>query len=262
MEQTVIQELLKQKLLEGRFQNPSYSLRSLAKRIGLSSSAVSEIINGKRRISVKLAARIIERLTLDHREREQILARFTEQAQARPVLNPAALHKLKSCDRQQALRLEEDKYHLIADWYHFAILSLLETKNAKSNPHWIAERLSLPVKQVHDAVERLVRLEMLKREGTRLVLTQASFTTTDHIRSLALQRAHTQNMELGKEVLEIAVELRDFTAVTMAIDVDLLPEAKNLIRKFRDRMMTFLEQGNQREVYKLCIQLIPLSGRR
>ena len=45
----------------------------------------------------------------------------------------------------------------------------------------------------------------------------------------------------------------------MAIDPENLGEAKNMIKSFRKRLSKKLESGNKKEVYKLAIQLFPLS---
>ena len=66
---------------------------------------------------------------------------------------------------------------------------------------------------------------------------------------------------MGKHKLkEIGVELRDFSAMTIALDLEKLPEAKTIIREFRQKMGTLLRNGNKTEVYQLAIQLYPLSN--
>ena len=49
------------------------------------------------------------------------------------------------------------------------------------------------------------------------------------------------------------------TSMTMAIDVDRLPEAREVITKFRRELCALLENGEQTRVYNLGIQLYPVS---
>lgn len=49
------------------------------------------------------------------------------------------------------------------------------------------------------------------------------------------------------------------SAFAWIVDLDLLPEAKELIRSFRRKLVEFLESSEKEEVYKLNIQLFPLS---
>jgi hypothetical protein len=55
------------------------------------------------------------------------------------------------------------------------------------------------------------------------------------------------------------VEKRDFTAVTVAVNPKNLSTAKELIRKFQDELCDQLEAGRCTEVYRLSVQLFPLT---
>ena len=59
---------------------------------------------------------------------------------------------------------------------------------------------------------------------------------------------------------EIEVELRDFSSMTASIDLDQLPEAKTIIREFRQKMASLLRNGsNKTDVYQLAIQFYPVT---
>jgi uncharacterized protein (TIGR02147 family) len=246
MEQVAVRKLLLEELTRRRLKNRAYTLRSFAKHLDVSPAAVSEILNGKRRITKKMASRVAARLGLDPEKNDSIIRLFQDS-------------KNRSADRSQ--KLSTDQFQIVADWYHFAILSLLEIEGAKAEPTWISRRLGISIREATSALERLERLSMLRRDMRgRLRLTGTQFTTTDEISSVALRRSHALDLELAAASLdEDPLELRDFTAITMAIDPNNLPDAKKLIREFRDRLSQFMETGNKRSVYKFCMQLIPLS---
>jgi uncharacterized protein (TIGR02147 family) len=258
-EQVAIQRLLSRKLTEARIKNAAYSLRAFSRKLGVSSSAVSEIMNGKRTISAKLAERIVTRLSLDPKEAETVLSLFPKKRKNFRA-NGGMPQGLPAGEIKKMLQLSVDEFHAISDWYHFAILSLLETRGAKSDSAWIAKRLGISIRDASSALERMERLDLLKWENGKIALTGKSFQTTDDVNNLALRKTHAQNLELAKAALEIDdLGIRDFTAMTMAIDPKKIPEAKKLIREFRDRLCGFLEQGEKKEVYKFSVQLIPLS---
>jgi uncharacterized protein (TIGR02147 family) len=262
-EQVAFQKILEAKLSDARAKNPSYSLRSFSRRVGMSSSALSEILNGKRLVSRKLAERVAYRLLLTPEEVQGLLALFPAKRRRSSTESLTGLGVVGDTQKmRQALQLTADQFNTIADWYHFGILSLLETEGAKSEPQWISRRLGVPVRNVAQALERLERLGMLKRDDSgQLMLTGQSFTTSDGVPSLALRRAHAQNLELARNALDDEnIDRRDFTAITMAIDPAKLPQARALIRQFRDQLSNFLEADTKTEVYKLCVQLIPLSN--
>ena len=52
---------------------------------------------------------------------------------------------------------------------------------------------------------------------------------------------------------------RDYSTMTMAIDPTKLPEAKERLTRFRRDLCEFLEDGDQREVYCLALQLFAMS---
>jgi uncharacterized protein (TIGR02147 family) len=137
----------------------------------------------------------------------------------------------------------------------------MRTRNFTSNPNWIAKRLGISVSEVKDALERLTRLGLIHvNDRGDLVRGKAKFRTTDDVVNLSLRQAHSDNLELARNSLaRDSVDQRDFTAATMAIDPKKLPEAKERIRKFQDDLAELLESGSQTEVYKICIQLFPLT---
>ncbi len=159
------------------------------------------------------------------------------------------------------LQLNHDQYSTIAEWHHFAILSLAETTDFKSEENWIAQRLRLNKTKVNSALNRLLRLGLLEKHSNgELVPTGLSYATPDEVRDMSVRRAHFQNLELARNSLERDdISVRDFGAMTMAIDPDLLPEAKRRIREFRQELSQFLESGQKQSVYKICMQLFPLT---
>lgn len=239
-----LQKLLQESFSKGRIKNPSYSVRAFAKKLGLSHSAVSEIMNGKRRVGVKVARRLADSLLIEPEDQEKL---FVED-------------KLPNQASKTYFTLQADQYKVVADWSHFAILSLAETKGFKFNTNWIAKRLSLSPQDIEAALQRLSRLGMIEITGGKLKLTGKAFSSPDGIPSSAVRSTHHTLLELAQNSLERdSIDKRDFTAITMAIDPAKLSEARDRIRKFRDELCRDLESGTQKEVYSLNFQLFPLS---
>lgn len=252
--QIEIQRRLREQWSERRLKNPAFSLRAFAKLLKIPPSALSEVMNGHRHITPRMAAIVADRLCLDPAEHAQ----FIELARSQKV--PAAKRAPKQTLKSR-MSLDVDEYRLVFDWYHFAILSLAETEAFDSSVDAIASRLGLTKRVVETALSRLERLEMISRAADgSWTLTGRSFSSPDEVREAALRGAHAQNLELAKNSLEQHdIVERDFGAMTMAIDPDLLPEAKKRIRAFRRELCELLESGRKKRVYKLCTQLFPLS---
>jgi uncharacterized protein (TIGR02147 family) len=241
-------ETLRREFIRRKERNPNYSLRSFARLLKVSPGALSQWLASKRPITIKQATKISSRLGFDPAETNAFLQQLT-------VRKPGF--------DETSFQVSEDVFSIVADWYHFAILSLMETTDFVESPRWIASRLGISVVEVQQALERLERMRLTRRENGILRPSHANLTTTHDIPSAAVRKSHRQNLEHAQMALEeVAVELRDISLITMAIDSSKLPEAKERIRAFRRSMSEFLESGKRDQVYTLSIQLIPKTTYR
>lgn len=248
-----VRDLLTMEFLGFQAKNPHYSMRAYSKKVGLAQSAISEIIGRQRKITAKMALKIMTGLNLSPDKITEVLAAYNSKKSPTELQN-SPLQKFKT--------LNIDQFHIISDWYHFAILSLAETKNFKSDPVWIAKRLGIAEAQAEKAISRLLRLEMLERDpkSKKLKATGIQYQVDPGIATAALKKACRENLDLSSEALESTrFEERDFTAMTLCFDPDRMVEAKRLIKSFRAKFMQQMESKQKKEVYKLCVQLFPLT---
>lgn len=241
--------LLLKKFEEGKQKNARWSQRAFAGKLGLSSGALSEILKGKRVLSSQLKKKISAKLQLSPLEESDF---FSEE-----------LPDHLKTQRLEYYKISNDQFHLISDWWHFAILNLVNTKDFKPSVSWIAERLQLSPKIIEDAWQRLFRLQLLKKEGKKILRTYKRIETSDDLVNLSIQKAHIHDLPLiEKSILEVPTELRDHTSITMVIKKKSIAKAKELIRLFQDRFseeveVTDSEQGE--EVYKLSVAFFPIT---
>jgi uncharacterized protein (TIGR02147 family) len=224
-------------LLERCRQNPKYSLRAFARSLNLEPSLLSKLLSGKRAVTPKMAARLTDRLGL---------------APAGATVGSADDFRL----------LAEDQFRLISEWYHFAILELLQVSGFAFTERNISRALGVSVIEARDAMERLERLGLIGLErGRWRLLRQRNSTVGSAPSSAALRRQQRQLLEKAIDALEeVDPSLRDQSAITMAIDRRRLPAAKEKIKAFRRELCAFLEGGASRqEVYVLSLSLFPVS---
>jgi len=161
---------------------------------------------------------------------------------------------------QQELKLSTDQFHLISDWWHFAILNLTLTKGFKPQVSWIARRLGLPIKIVGDAWERLFRLEYLEKKGEKVVRRHPHMSTSDGLFDLSIQKAHLEDLKLiEKSLFDVPLRLRDNFSQTMPINKKDLSKAKELLRIFHDQFAANIEAPGGDEVYRLSFAFFPLT---
>src|SRR5262249_24060413 len=157
-----------------------------------------------------------------------------------------------------------DAFDLISDWCHFAILELAKVRGFRSEPKWIAKKLSLSPLEVNLAVARLVRLGLLsKTEKGEIAATGKGFNTflQEGFTSAAMKGLQIRFLELAMEnIRSPPYELRDNTGMTMAIRRSDLPAVKREIKEFRRRLSAILEAGSGHdEVYQLSVAFFPLT---
>jgi len=244
--QKELREFLQDALTQGRLRNPSFSLRALALKAGLSPAALSEILSGKRKVTTERAAKILNKMNVSPEKTELILKSLGSHG------------NLKHTQQQLSI----DQFYLVADWYHFAILSLAETVGFNDSPDWISNRLNIPIPTVIKAMERLERLGALKQDHSgHYIASGAQLTTPDEIAHRGLKQQHAEILELCKNSLDQhSLQERDFLGVTMTMDPKDIPIAKKLLREFVQKFCNKIENGEKKEVYRLNLQLIPLSN--
>jgi len=253
-DQIALQTKLRSHFLALQQKNPSFSLRAFALKLQLNPSALSEILNGKRKVSRQMAEKILSQMGTDPKEQSKILSLFQKSSRLE-------IQEDTTQDRKY-LELKSDQFQLISKWYHFAILSLVETKGFQASPLWIAKRLGLKMVETEQALDRLERLGFIQwsRRQKKITLTHAQLDTTNDVADPAIRQSHFEDLHLSTRALDqVNVMDRDFSSLTIAIDKSKLPAAKKMIREFQDRLCAFLETGTQDEVYKLNFHVLPLT---
>ena len=240
-------EHLQKTFAERTRSNPQYSLRAYARSLQIDSSTLSAILRRKRPLSAKMAQRLIARLDINDPSKTQMLL----------------LGTLGATDGDLAPKYTEldlAASEVISSWEHFAIMALLQCDRFRADYRTISRRLNIPIALVIEALHRLEKLGLVKNESSTWVLTGKNLATPQNVPNVNLRKTLRQNIEKALESLERdPVEVRDVSGMTMAIDAKKLPEAKKLIQDFRRRLSVFLEHGSKNSVYRLNIQLFPLT---
>jgi len=228
--------------------NSNYSLRAFARDLEIHSGTLSSILNQRRAVGAKTLAHIMKRLPLSATEKKKILS---------------ALMMPSTVASEKPYLVDEEVLSVIKDWEHYAILAYLQLNKGKQSPGDIAKALRVPQAKFLRAVTNLEKTGLLKREGNLLKGTHNSLGTTRGIPSPALREAHVQYIEKAKSALtDFSVNERDITGTTMAVSSKNLPKAKELIRQFRAELSELLEQGETDDVFRLNIQLFPLTHKK
>lgn len=255
-------DFLKREFLLRQQGNPRYSLRRFAKDLGLSHPFLSQVLNGRKKLSEE-RAREIAQLTNWNRARQ---IDFIKLVRADLCPSDAERKKILSgikTSSQAFTRFESlalDRFRLISDWYHFAIAEMTTIQSIATDPEAIAGRFGLTPLLAAKAIERLLDSQLLERDATGRLKKSVGNYTTGNIPSSAIRRYHRSMLNKAHAAIETQDPIdRDFSGLTMAIDPKNIPKAKKMIADFRRELMTTLESGNPSAVYHFSAQLFRLD---
>ncbi len=177
-----------------------------------------------------------------------------------------------SLEEQQSRResnkykdLDYDRFSALAKWYHMPILALVSTKNFKNNPSWIARRLGITTDEAREGLERLIRLGILISDDNGSLKAADDRVELSPKRSeSAVREHHSQMMKRAEETMRTQTDdeswkKRDISSLSMAIDPERIPEAKALLKRFKEDLTSLVTEGNVKEVYQFNVQLFPLT---
>jgi len=250
-----IVEIIKKELEDKLENNPSYSLRAFAKYLGISPASLSRILSGQMKVTPKVFQVIASKLNLTPIQHSHIMKGLQLKKQQGNIRN---------IEHRGMNSIEMEKFNLIADWYHYAILHMCSLEEFKKDPKWIAKRLGVSDSElIKEAIERLLEYKMMAIDEDQNFYKTDQFTVVldYNFSSIAMRERQKQILALSASKIDIVpISLRDHSTLTIPVDVSLLPEIKDRIKKFRRTLGNYIIKNNENstQVYELQISFFPL----
>lgn len=244
--------------------HPHFSLRAWAQQMGFKGHAsLLFLLNGRREVKPIHVEKIVKGLKLNFEEESyfknlvHLNSSDTEESRKYfksqlDLISPAKQHS----------EIEIDRFRLVADWYHMAILEMTRLKDFKSEARWISEKLlfSVPVFRIEEAIQRLINLKLLKLENGQLVKTNERLTTAKDRASESIREHHRQVLKNAIEATETqTVDERFFNSFALTVDSKTLPEAKELALKFREDLTKLMEKNGGDTTYQVSLQIFKVT---
>lgn len=254
---TDYRQLIRTELIARVKRNPTYSGRAFARDLKISNAFLSQVISGRRSLSEEKGIQIARTLAWDHGKTDLFVKLIRLDQCKDPTMRSFLYQEIK--EEEPFLDLEIEKFELVSNWIHFAILELTQVRGFKSNSKWISQRLGITKAEADDAVDRLLIMGLLAKQGEKIVLVKSS--AVRDVPSTAVRQFHKAHLEKAIVALEEqAYDRRNFSGITMAINPKQIPLAAEMIKKFRRKLMKVLEEGDKTLVYHLSLQLYQLDS--
>jgi uncharacterized protein (TIGR02147 family) len=244
--------LLQRELARRCRDNPGYSLRAFAKFLDIDHATLSQLLRGRRRLTLETIDRLGERLGLSDGTLE-------DYRRAQPVVEAAAAG-MTSLDVQQ---LAQDTAKVVTEPHHLVLLELTHLEEFQADSRWIARVLDVSVDEVNMAVSRLARLGMLEMAApTRWIDRSGDLAAgIDGFASAAMQALVTRLREPSLAASRGMPQSRvHYHWTTFAFDSGQLPAVIALVTRCRTELAALLERSRRRDdVYQLDVCLFPLT---
>lgn len=267
--------------LERKTKNPQYSLNAFARDLELSSSQVSRLLSGSRAFTLRQVFHITSILNLNEADTQSLIVEVIKKSNQNAKIpkhvrdqfmkeSPAAEGAAAanpgfySSTNLMYLQYEVERFKSISQWYHLAILNLTYTKNFKSDPQHIAERLGITHVEAMEAIDRLLHLGLLRRdEQGNLKKTSDSLYIKTMRSESALRKFHEDMIEKAKNELKKTDDAdfknRLINSVTFACSAEHMEALKELTNRFHEQVLAITKAGPHEEIYQLNCQLFALT---
>ncbi len=250
-------EILKSQLEERVRLNAAYSLRAFARDLRVSPASLSAVLVGRQNLSPLKAQSIAQRLPLTLVEREQFIASATALGSRSPAVRTLAKKTLdQSLPAKKNRILQEDVFRLISDWHHLTLVKILELNPTATIPE-LALQLETDVLTVRQALARLLRLKIIKRQAKAYQVLDKGLYFSSKVPSSAIRKYHQQMILRALAALvQQPIDERYFETHVFTIALKDMSKAAERIRKFiQDFVQEFGASPYADQVYALSTQL-------
>lgn len=183
-----------------RHKNPRYSIRAFARDLGLSPSHLSEFLAGKTNLSSDKAVSLAERLRLDGRHKEHWCDLILIHSKLRPEREAARIRIRRRIEGDTS-SLSDATFKTISEWQHFAILAYFGACQSLTVQD-LSQRMGLTVAKIKQAVDRLVRLNLLQKTDMGYRATDDHSFAGNTVPSEAIRESHKQVLRKAIQALD------------------------------------------------------------
>ncbi|MGE0763132.1 MAG: TIGR02147 family protein [Bdellovibrionales bacterium] len=226
------QDYLRFELNLRQSRRPQYSLRAFARDLNISPSSLCEFLSGRQGLSRERVTMISAKiqLSLDQEQHlwDLIESRFARDRRERRAAEVRAERRAQVSQK----RLPLERFRLVADWYHFALLEILSLESVRLTDPELAKAVGLSTEELGAALSRLERLGLITvdengRRCTNTEVTVAGGEGADQ----AIRLCHQQTLRLHADAVEErSMDERESMSVSFKLPQAAWPELRKAMR--------------------------------
>ena len=200
--------------------NQNYSERAFARSLGLSAGFLKLLFQGKKNLSLDRAKAISDLLEWNGSKKNTFLKKVKDSS-----------HRTSAKAKGKVLVQPEDFFE-VSDWYNFAIIEYIKTKNNKVSAPQIAAALKVSLTEINFALKNLVKIGLIE-PGQDNHFKVPNRYEIPSISSAGIRKYHKQSLQKAKDAIEEQnFDQRDFRGLTLAFNSKKIDEAKKYLEKF------------------------------
>lgn len=254
-----------------RIKNSRFSLRAWARQLGYENpSFVSHILKRERSLKIDVATKFTSNLKLSgdaKRYFELLVLLNSSKTVDEKKLYIDILESLRPKSAPSPQSLSIDAFRVISDWYHTAILELVELSDFKNDVEWIKARLGNEVssQNINKAIERLLKLELLEKSSSGKISRAKDnpILLENYIPSEAIRHFHKQMIEKAKVAVEEQhVKERDIRGSMISIRSKDYSKVQEIIKKAHAEIVKYSCEGNGDDLYQFNTQFFRVTKRK
>ncbi len=249
---------------EERKRRSVFSWREFSKIAGFSSSSYMKVVcDGKSKLSRIGVERTGAAMGLVGFEMEYFRAMVEFGQAATEEKKKAAYENMLAIAKVHKVRvLEGDLFEFYDSWQNPVVRELAPLMPG-ATPGEIAKKCypEMTAAEVQQSLNFLTKAGLLKKAGdSAFVQAETSITGTPDATRLALRGMHRQMSKLATPALDLPVEQRNFSGVTMGVSRESYERIVKVLDECRRQIIAIAaDDKNIDQVYRLNLQLFPLT---
>jgi transcriptional regulator with XRE-family HTH domain len=241
-----LRTILNSNFSELKLRNHRYSLRAYARKLKISHSTLSQILNqqSKRQwfMTAERACEILDVIEVPNHKKNALRIQLGQD----PKLQKKEFAHLG--------------FDTLADWIWHAVLMCFDLPEIHHTIPSISERFGRPESEIQFYIDALLEKGALIRDPQGRIRRFPDFIETHSSIELRtpIRDFHKSSLKLAERGLQAPVPERDYSVVTFATSKDKMDMIRKETARYLERIVSLAEPGECDEVYRVSVQIFPL----